>query len=358
MKLKITFVCGRTLGHIFPALNIASRVINQAPKTEIQFIISKDQGFLDFLSDFDKQPISIKPLCFKKDIFLRIWLFLKSFFEAYAILNKFKPSLIVSFGSYVSFPVVILGKFLKIPIIIHEQNLVPGIANKVLFNLADYFAISFKDSNKFLPCSKKIFYSGILLRPGLKQYTKEAANSFFNLEPGVFTILIMGGSQGSHNINALFLESIKKFPNKSLQIIHLCGRGDYAWLSGQYKDLGFRIYLAEFLKDISFAYSVADLVIARAGAMTISEIVFFKKPSILIPYPWASAHQMENAKILANIDQRCIILEEKILDCIKLTDNIMRIRNSHLDKIYFSNELFDFNAGDNFMKKIYSLGRI
>ncbi|MEW5758214.1 MAG: UDP-N-acetylglucosamine--N-acetylmuramyl-(pentapeptide) pyrophosphoryl-undecaprenol N-acetylglucosamine transferase [Candidatus Omnitrophota bacterium] len=350
MKPKITFVCGATLGHIFPALNIASKI---SFGTQLQFIVSKNSKFLFFFHSFDKVFISAKPLYFRKDFLIRLFLFLKSFFEAYFILIKPRPDLLISFGSYVSFPVVLIAKILNIPIIIHEQNLKVGIANKILFYICDYFAISFKETKELLPAVNKVIYSGMLTRPDLKKYSREEAARFFNFDPSRFTVLVMGGSQGSHRINNIFLESLSKLNLDNLQIIHLSGQKDYDSLNRRYLNYRCKIYLLKFLENISLAYSMADLIIARSGAMTLAELAFFHKASILIPYPWASAHQIENAKLFKNNGLLCSIIDEKMLTAEKLSITISKLQLEYKDNRL--EELFDFNASDNLIEKIYSL---
>lgn len=361
MKFKIAVTCGTTLGHIFPALNISNKLKSNNPDVQIQFILAKNQKFLDFLSEYNKEFISIKPLCLRKDIFKRLYFFIKSFFESFALLKKSSPNLIISFGSYVSFPVVIAAKILGIPVIIHEQNIIPGLANKVLFNMANSFVVSFNETKKFLPVSEKIIYSGVLLRPDLKIYDKKEALNRLNqsgcLTESKFTILVMGGSQGSRNINKLFIDALSHLEGQDFQIIHLTGENDWPWLQGQYSKVSFKHYITNFLKDISLAFSVSDLVIARSGAMTISELAFFGKFSILIPYPWAGAHQRENAKVLAG-SNACLVLEEENLDSRKLAQEISNIKTYHINKNnidYKPIPKINLEKIDDFMENIHKL---
>jgi UDP-N-acetylglucosamine--N-acetylmuramyl-(pentapeptide) pyrophosphoryl-undecaprenol N-acetylglucosamine transferase len=211
-------------------------------------------------------------------------------------------------------PVIIFAWFLRINTLIHEQNVIPGRANMFLAMLADRIAISFpKTRDYFRRYGKKIAYTGNPIRPELTLKDKLEALNFFGFSNDKFTILVMGGSQGSHRINVEFQKAISGISRElGFQIIHLSGSRDYSFLKPRYNGLNTQVRLFDFLKPMHYAYSAADLVISRAGATTISEIIFFALPAILIPYPYARAHQFANARILEENGCAVIMAEEEL----------------------------------------------
>lgn len=222
-------------------------------------------------------------------------LLLKSLVRSYQILNSEKPALIISFGGYLSLPVCLASFFKKIPIYLHEQTVAPGSANKILARIAKKIYITFPDTKKDFP-GKKTELLGLPLRTELSELN----------QPPWYTakqkplILVLGGSSGSHSINKIIEQSLSIFKDK-YQIVHQTGENkyhDYERLakseSASYKPVKFvePQYLAYF-------YGKAALIIARSGANTFFELIYFAKPAILIPLPWSAGNeQLQQAQIL------------------------------------------------------------
>ena len=238
----------------------------------------------------------------------------KGIFESVFILLKFNPDVVVGFGSLTSVPVVIFAWLLRIETLIHEQNVFPGRANRLLAKIASRIAISFRETEKYFSGStRKIALTGNPIRQDISRIDKLQALDFFKLSLRKLTLLVMGGSQGSQKISSSFLETLKGLPQKQdLQVVHLCGLRDFALLERNYKNLGVEFRLFSFLPQMQYAYSAADLVISRAGAATLSEIIFFKLPAIIIPYPYAYKHQLFNAQVLAQKGAAVIIEESQL----------------------------------------------
>jgi UDP-N-acetylglucosamine--N-acetylmuramyl-(pentapeptide) pyrophosphoryl-undecaprenol N-acetylglucosamine transferase len=253
----------------------------------------------------------------------------KTSLKSMLILLRFKPDLVIGFGGYASFFLVFFAWLLRIKTIIHEENVLMGRANRLLSPFVDCISIGFKQTEELLSFYKqKMVFTGNPLRKDFKIIEKKEASQYFGFSPDYFTILVMGGSQGAHRINIEFLKSIFLLKNKVLfQVIHLTGEKDFAFLDKEYKNINIKIALFKFLKPMHYAFSAADLVICRAGAMTISEIIFFKLPAIIIPYPYAYRHQMYNATILR--DNGCaILIEEDRLNSEVLSESILRLMES------------------------------
>jgi UDP-N-acetylglucosamine--N-acetylmuramyl-(pentapeptide) pyrophosphoryl-undecaprenol N-acetylglucosamine transferase len=249
--------------------------------------------------------------------------------ESIVILLSFKPDIVVGFGSLVSVPMVMLAWLLRIKTLIHEQNVIPGRANRFLARFNDKIAVSFAETEGYLKKYKrKVVLTGNPIRRELLQIDKNKALNFFGFSNNKFTILIVGGSLGSHRINLGFLETISRISDKfRLQVIHLTGPHDYDLLKRSYKDLNIQVQLFKFFDSMQYAYSAADLIISRAGASTVAEIISFRLPAIIIPYPFAYRHQLTNAKVLEN--KGCaIIIKDNDLNGDILMKNIENLINN------------------------------
>ena len=322
--MKIILATGGTGGHIFPAIETAQ--VLKENGHEVFFIGSlgaaeekiKQKGFRT--ANLNAKGFNCAS---PKSVFDFVFYLGKSLKEAGRLLKEIEPAVICGFGSYASFAVVSVGKLRGKKTMIHEQNVLPGKANRVLANFVDKVAVSFNESRKFFQPVKTVL-------TGCPCHTKRPSLSRgeilrrFSLEENRKTLLILGGSQGSHRINMAILEVLevlkKRFP---LQVIHLSGQSDYAELQDRYKALDIPHSLFAFFEDMEMAYSIADCVVARAGAATVSEILAFGVPAVLIPYPYAGGHQRENAAVLVNLNLADMI-EEKDLTSAKLAEAVIQ----------------------------------
>lgn len=315
--MRILISCGGTGGHIFPGISLYNALLNR-------------QGIEDMLLVFDKREVSsfialgdyphiyicqaqIK-FNFNLQSLVVVLKLVKGIFQSLKVLLKFRPDVVVGFGGYASFFIIFFARLLGIKAVIHEQNLVPGRANRVLAGMVNQIAISFPETKDyFRGLSAKVKFTGLPLRQSLVKIDKVRAYEFFGLEPGRFTFLVMGGSQGSHKLNEIFFKAGNLFKDsRRFQVIHICGRKDLEFLENGYKDRGIRAAVFPFLKEMQYAYSAADAVISRSGAAAISEIIFFGLPSVLIPYPYAYKHQSENARYLSRNNAAMLIEEKEI----------------------------------------------
>ncbi|MCM8796006.1 MAG: undecaprenyldiphospho-muramoylpentapeptide beta-N-acetylglucosaminyltransferase [Candidatus Omnitrophica bacterium] len=317
--MKVLVVTGASGGHFFPALSFLDTLRKRSISTLFVFPRIALKYNLTLPKGLNSRYISIKTIKIK-DI-LSILNFLKGFIESLFIFLAFKPDVVIGFGSLASVPLVFFGWLFRIKTLIHEQNVVPGRANRFLVRFVDRMAISFSETKSYLKnYTAKIRLTGNPLREELQRMAKVKAREFFNLIPNRFTILVMGGSKGAHKINEVFLASISKLSDKSkFQVIHLTGNIDYEWLKESYEALGICNKCFRFLPQMQYAYSATDLIVCRAGATTISEIIFFKLPAVIIPYPFALGHQFFNAKVLE--DKGCaLIIKENIFTAESLTE--------------------------------------
>jgi len=345
--MKILVATGASGGHIFPALAFLETLKEKFPDTEILLVLPKKSiDKYAEVADYKTRYISITPINAKFNLqnIIAVFNFLKGSFESLFILVRFQPDIVVGFGSIVCVPLVLLAWLFRIKTLIHEQNVVPGLANKVIAAFADRIAISFAKTKEYLKrYQDKLLLTGNPLRRELVLVEKDKALDFFQFSPDKYTILVSGGSQGSASINKGFLNAISALSSQfSFQVIHLTGTNDYQWVKNGYQGLNIASRVFDFLKDMQYAYSAADLAVCRAGAITITELMLFRLPAIICPYPYAYQHQRANAEFFKSIGP-AVILEDSQLQEGKLTEAIKSIIS---DPLNFKNMRDIYNIPD------------
>lgn len=320
--MKILVVAGPSGGHIFPALSFLDTLKEKYKHIEALLILPR-KIMIDKACILENKVKYISSSSITLSInfrnLLSILKFFKGSLESIFILLEFKPDIVMGFGGLVSIPMVMFAYLFRLKTLIHEQNVIPGRANRFLSRFADRIAISFsRTKDYFKDYSEKIVLTGNPLRKELVRIDKNKALDFFGFSNDKLTVLVMGGSQGSYSINMGFFRTVSALSNKgSLQIIHLTGEKDYDLLKPKYKELNIGVRLFNFLNSMEYAYSACDIVLSRAGATTVTEIIYFKLPAIIVPYVYAHKHQMENAKVLENIGSAIVIQDDK-LDMLKV----------------------------------------
>lgn len=327
--IRLLIASGGSGGHIFPAIALAEEMKRKDPAVWIMFVgsdkaldrrIFEKEGFRYSLLSSNKLPykVSFATFIFAVRLFVDI---LKSL----AILIRYRPDAVVGFGGYVASPVILAAYMLGIPKVIHEQNAVPGRANAMLFKFADRIAISFEETKKYMGrYREKAVFTGNPIRSSLLKDDRPGNIKKMGFDPDKFTILVIGGSQGAHNLNKAFLKSLSKMDEPmrmALQIIHITGATDYGWASAAYKELSVEHRVYSFVDRIEEAYSASDLVVTRSGASAIFEIAYFGRPMILVPYPFALSHQSENARIFST-NGAALKIDEKDLSADLMKDRI------------------------------------
>jgi UDP-N-acetylglucosamine--N-acetylmuramyl-(pentapeptide) pyrophosphoryl-undecaprenol N-acetylglucosamine transferase len=330
--MNILFATGGTGGHISAALNLAKGLRSRGDKADIKFVLNdnynfqkkiKDNGF-DFMTYNLKIPSSL--LSFSWFIF--IGNSIKALIRSFYLIKEFEPDIIISFGSYASVPVVLAGflSFRNIKIILHEQNVIPGKATKLLSIVSEKIAVSFRESELFL--KSKTSYTGNFIDADFFTVTKEKAIEILKLDKDKFTIVVMGGSQGAAAINKLFIKAVSIIETKirqGIQVIHICGERNYEDVKNEYNLLETIDYhLMGFSDKMPLVLAAGDLVISRAGATSIAEINALGKPAILIPYPYAQNHQMFNADVLKK-NGAALVYDEKMISASILADAITEL---------------------------------
>jgi len=341
--VSVLVASGASGGHIFPAIAFIEALKASRRDIRVGLLLPRR----NFLSQEKLPPCRVDYLpvrAFKRDdpasLPARLFDFLRSVFKTFFIILEEKPACIVGFGSIASVPAVILGWLFRAKTLIHEQNVVPGEANKFLARFADTIAVTFAETSAYLPGSKnKIVLTGNPVRRELKKFSKEEAARFFGLNPGYATLLVMGGSQGSRSLNHNFIEALSASGRPdNLQVIHLAGAESAERIKEKYLAMAVEARVFPFLNEMAYAYSLSDILVARAGATTIAEACFYGLPAIFLPYPFARRHQSENARfleakgcaIVIEEDSRCAVSLREAMDSI-INDplKISRIRNNY-----------------------------
>jgi UDP-N-acetylglucosamine--N-acetylmuramyl-(pentapeptide) pyrophosphoryl-undecaprenol N-acetylglucosamine transferase len=360
--MKILIACSGSGGHIFPALSSAQELRKQdcgilflqTNRKDIDELIASE-GFDIVNSNLEK--ISFVGLKNKVQSIFNLFL---AAINSFRIISDIRPNVVIGFGGYHSGPIVVAAHLLKIPTLIHEQNVIPGKANRILSKFADKVAVSFRESHDYFKSSKVVF-TGCPLRSEIFSISKESAYSKYGFAKDKFTILVMGGSQGSHNINLNFVKAVNLLEQKDqIQIIHLTGKNDYELISKEYRKTNIPCLVFDFLDEMGYAYKLADFVIARAGASTIFELMSLAIPAIIIPYPFAGRHQTANAKILSDAGA-AILIEEGELSAQALKEELSSLISDKekLNQMKRAFEKFPItDAAKNLSRQILSLKKL
>lgn len=310
--MKIVMAAGGTAGHMFPAMEVARNL--RGDGHEIMFIgvfkSSKrrleEEGFA--YKELGAQ--GLQRLGWIQDM-TAILSLVRTAFQARSFIKLMKPAVVVGFGGYGSFPAVCGGLMGGVPVIIHEQNVMPGRANRLLARFVKKVAVSFPESRSFLSGNKVIITGCPIISkpsPGDARPLLEE----FNFSADRKTILVFGGSQGSRRINGVFPQCIKILSARMpIQVVHVSGRGVLAGLEKAYQAINVPYRLFENYRPMAELYNLADVVVCRAGAATVTELVLFRKPAVLIPYPFAHGHQAYNANVLVANQVARMIPDEK-----------------------------------------------
>ncbi len=330
-KLKIVLTGGGTGGHIYPAVAVGRELLNIENVSRVYYIGNPKNLEKSIIEkeNFKFLPINISGMPKTKNLDFVKWLFqlIVAVWVSFNYLKKIKPNCVFGTGGYVSGPPLIAAKMLNIPFILHDSDAVVGVVTQKMAPYANAVNLSFEDAKKTINTSKITVY-GNPIRNDFNLKTKMEALTELNLNTEKFTVLVMGGSQGAKSINnAIANCALELINDLDLQIIHQTGLKNYEnYMDSIKAELRNNVnYLpTAYLENIALYLSAADLVIARAGSLSLSEFNLCALPSVLIPYPYAAHnHQYYNAKAMEEFGA-AICLEDNLCDA----DNIIEIVTS------------------------------
>jgi len=322
MRLVVTG--GGTGGHLFPGLALAKAMQQAVPKTEVMFIGTAralDQQVLAG-TGMEIEVLNCSGLKGTTVVEKARSLFQQpiAVLTAIKILRRFKADLVFAVGGYVTGPVMVAAKMLGVPVCIHEQNSVPGLANRLAGRIADTICTSIPCGDTF-PAAK-VVQTG---NPVRQEILETALAGKVWQSP--LTLLVLGGSQGAHRVNVLFLEAVKELVGKGhrFHIIHQTGQQDYEMVARAYGGLDVVVDVQPFFKNMAELYRRAHFVVSRAGATTLAELAVAGLPAVLIPYPHAADnHQQTNAEYYAK-GGGCLIRQQDTLSSHELAKVICSI---------------------------------
>jgi UDP-N-acetylglucosamine--N-acetylmuramyl-(pentapeptide) pyrophosphoryl-undecaprenol N-acetylglucosamine transferase len=313
---KLLIAGGGTGGHLFPGIAIAQEFMSRNPQNTVLFVSTGNDFEKRVLSraDFRLQQITaggIKGLGRWRQIksMIRIP---KGILDSMRIIKDYKPDLVLGVGSYAAGPVVLAAWLLGKKIVLHEQNILPGITNRLLSRIADRIYVSFEDTGTKFD-RRKVKVTGNPVRKDILVCRKDDPGEVPDPEHP-FTVVVMGGSQGAHGINLAVIDALRHLPQKDRYcFIHQTGSADEADVKAAYKEQGFSNRVQSFFQDMGRLYQQADLLICRAGATTVAEVTALGKSVIFIPFPFAADnHQVLNARSLARNGAAEMILQKDL----------------------------------------------
>ncbi len=307
MKARVIISGGGTGGHIFPALAIAQKIKETYPETEILFVGANGKMEMEKVPAAGFTIKGLDVVGFNRTKLWKNWNFpfklLKSLNAAKSIVREFKPDIAIGVGGYASGPLLRQAGNLNVPTLLQEQNSYAGVTNKILAKKAKKICVAYDNMEQFFP-KEKIVHTGNPVRKDILTITekREQGIAHFNLDPNKKTILIIGGSLGARTINNSIKSNLKELGQKDVQIIWQTGKIYFDEMNSAVKESKIEtVFPMAFIDRMDLAYAAADVVISRAGALSVSELCLVKKPCILVPSPnVAEDHQTKNAKSLVD----------------------------------------------------------
>lgn len=335
--MKVIMTGGGTGGHIYPAVAIADKIRRRHPHAEILFIGTKKGMEKDLVprSGYPIQFITVSGF-----YRTRLWRnvktvrdLMKGLKEAKEILEDFHPDIVIGTGGYVCGPVVKTAAKMGIPCYIHEQNAIPGMTNKILEKYAKKVFLSFAEAGRYFKQPQKHVITGNPIRRSFLVADGDICRRRLGIDEREFVVLCFGGSLGAQRINQVMLEAVSVFNGvKGLRLYFGTGRRYYEDICNDIREsnlvLSKNIQIMPYIENMNDLLNACDVVISRAGALTVSEITACGKASILIPSPNVTGnHQYFNAKVVADRGG-AVLLEEKDLTADRLVEEVMRMKNN------------------------------
>jgi UDP-N-acetylglucosamine--N-acetylmuramyl-(pentapeptide) pyrophosphoryl-undecaprenol N-acetylglucosamine transferase len=333
--MKVLVTGGGTGGHIYPGLAFIRELQSRNPAVELLYVGTKTGMEADIIPKERLAFASIHSRGFRRklswDTFKTVGVAGQGVIEAGRILKQFQPDLVVGTGGYVAGPMVLQAALRRIPTLIHEQNALPSVTNRLLARFVTAIAVSFQESIRYFPAGKPIFVTGNPVRKEIMQLNRKEACQRLELNCDQKTLLIVGGSNGAEPINNTVMQLIPRLQNEfNLQVLFVTGRRNFQLVQDYLQSNNIEVRsgsrIIPYMYDMPAGLKAADLVISRAGGM-IAEINTCGLPAIYIPSPYvADNHQEYNAKAIEN-QGAAIMLRETELTPATLGDTLAKMLN-------------------------------
>jgi len=319
--VKVILSGGGTGGHIYPALTIADQIKKLHSEAEIIFVGTKQGLEKDIIPRYGYPLRFIEVAGFKRSLSLdtlrSVGKLFEGLYDAYQVIKKEKPDLVIGTGGYVCGPVVYMAALHNIPCCIQEQNAMPGITNKILSRYVQKVFLGYKEAGKYFHGKADLVYTGNPIRTEILEHERKAALAELGLDANKKTILVSGGSRGARSINKAMLEAeLALSDRQEVQVLHATGDVNYEQYMAEIKKrggVGANIIIKPYLHNMPVALAAADLAVFRAGAIGLAELMAKGVPSILVPYPYATAnHQEFNARAVEAKGAAKVILDKEL----------------------------------------------
>jgi UDP-N-acetylglucosamine--N-acetylmuramyl-(pentapeptide) pyrophosphoryl-undecaprenol N-acetylglucosamine transferase len=314
--MRCVIAGGGTGGHLFPGIAIAEAFVEREKGNEVLFIGTERgieakvlPGGKFPLRTIQAKPIQGRSLLEKVKAILSLPIAVS---EASSILKEFQPQLVLGVGGYASGPTLLAAFFMGIKRAIQEQNVMPGMTNRILKWFSQRIFVSFEEARKYFPKGKTVVAGNPIRKEFFASLDKDRGET---KKKDRFTLFVFGGSAGAHRINHAMIEALGQLERikLSLKMIHQTGREDFDTVSKAYQENGFDALVKPFFEDMATYYQISDLVICRSGASTVAELAVCGKAALLIPYPYAAHnHQFINAKKLVDLGAAKMLLDREL----------------------------------------------
>ena len=363
---KIIISGGGTGGHIYPAIAIAKKILEISKDSEILFVGAKGRMEMEKVPEEGFEIVGLSVVGIQRSMSINAilknlkfpFLLLKSFNHARKIIKDFQPNIVVGVGGYASGPTLRIAQSLKIPTLIQEQNSYAGLTNKWLSKKTKKICVAYENMNQFFE-KNKLVLTGNPVRKDIENLDAKLldAKTYFKVSKNEKVILVLGGSLGAKSINEGILSSIDTIKDQPIKLLWQVGKRYFDSIENQLTQINIpNVKALAFIKRMDLAYSLADLVISRAGALSISELTLAGKPSILVPSPNVSEdHQTKNAMSLVN-KSAAILVEDKDTDSLLRTALDLLKQENQLNTISKNaKKMGKPNASEDIVNEIFKL---
>lgn len=359
---------GGTGGHIYPALAVAdalrengAKVYYVGNKRNMEFELASKKGYKFLHVSVKGMPRGLTPKFFWWGVKL-----VKAIIRSVRYIQKYKPDAVFATGGYVSAPMIFACRITKTPYMMHDCDAMPGLVTRKLSRRAKYVSLAFEKAKKYIP-NRNSIVTGNPIREQFKTITKASAKAEMNLDNNKLTLAIMGGSQGAKSVNNAVVELIKEFSQElNLQVIFQTGKKNYDEVTERLKQFypnweqDSNLIIKPYFDNMIAVLKASDIVISRAGSLSLSEICASEVAPILVPYPYAAAnHQRINAKSLLE-NGACIYIEDKDLEPNSLRETIVELLNNPIKMNYLkqnSSYLAKFDAAKQIAELVQSIAK-
>jgi UDP-N-acetylglucosamine--N-acetylmuramyl-(pentapeptide) pyrophosphoryl-undecaprenol N-acetylglucosamine transferase len=308
---------GGTGGHISPGIAIAEALERLEPGVEVFFMGRRGSIEERLVGKTGRPFVSVPSKGLRRGLYpgnaAVPFSVGAGYLKALAVLARLRPAVAVGTGGFVSLPPMLAASTLGVPIVLQEQNSLPGLATRLLSSRASAVHTSFEETRGYLPRAREVVLSGNPVRTAFGSADRSRARAGLGLSDAAPVVLFVGGSRGAARINRAVMESARRFAEAGVQLIVQTGHEDLETVKSAVEAAGASAVVGAFFDDMATAYAASDVVVSRSGATAIAEIELVGRPSILVPYPYATEdHQMLNARAVEKAGAACVMPDEEL----------------------------------------------